>query len=59
MTALAGVLREGRTQDPSELPVRGEIADRADTDLYKLVATMPAEQAFRPLSEGGCPLVHA
>ncbi|HXF87959.1 MAG TPA: ABC transporter substrate-binding protein [Xanthobacteraceae bacterium] len=26
-------------------------------DLYKLRATIPAEQAFRPLKEGGCPLV--
>ncbi len=28
-----------------------------DWDLYKLVATVPAEQAFRPLEKGGCPLV--
>jgi branched-chain amino acid transport system substrate-binding protein len=27
-------------------------------DLYKLVATTPAEEAVRPLSEGHCPLVH-
>ncbi|RVT91526.1 ABC transporter substrate-binding protein [Rhodovarius crocodyli] len=26
-------------------------------DLMKLVRTTPAEQGFRPLSEGGCPLV--
>ncbi|MBQ0820348.1 ABC transporter substrate-binding protein [Microvirga sp. HBU67558] len=26
-------------------------------DLYKLLATIPADQAFRPMSEGGCPLV--
>jgi len=26
-------------------------------DLYKTLATIPAEEAFRPLSEGGCPLV--
>jgi branched-chain amino acid transport system substrate-binding protein len=26
-------------------------------DYYKLIATTPAEKAFRPLSEGGCPLV--
>jgi branched-chain amino acid transport system substrate-binding protein len=26
-------------------------------DLYKLLATIPADQAFRPLGEGGCPLV--
>ncbi len=26
-------------------------------DLYKLRATVPAEEAFRPMEEGGCPLV--
>jgi branched-chain amino acid transport system substrate-binding protein len=26
-------------------------------DVYKLVSTVPADQAFRPLSEGNCPLV--
>ena len=26
-------------------------------DLYKLLATIPGDQAFRPLAEGGCPLV--
>jgi len=28
-------------------------------DLYKLLATVPGEQAFRPLDKGGCPLVKA
>ena len=28
-------------------------------DYYKLLATIPPEQAFRPLSEGNCPLVGA
>jgi branched-chain amino acid transport system substrate-binding protein len=26
-------------------------------DYYKLIATTPADKAFRPMSEGGCPLV--
>jgi branched-chain amino acid transport system substrate-binding protein len=26
-------------------------------DLYKLVTTIPAAQAFRPLAEGGCPFI--
>lgn len=26
-------------------------------DLYKLISTVPGDQAFRPMSEGGCPLV--
>ena len=28
-------------------------------DYYKLLATIPADKAFRPLNEGGCPLVRA
>jgi branched-chain amino acid transport system substrate-binding protein len=27
-------------------------------DFYKVRATIPAAEAFRPLNEGGCPLVH-
>ncbi|MBO0711286.1 MAG: ABC transporter substrate-binding protein [Acetobacteraceae bacterium] len=27
-------------------------------DYYDLVATIPPEQAFRPIEQGGCPLVH-
>ncbi|MCL2429082.1 MAG: ABC transporter substrate-binding protein, partial [Alphaproteobacteria bacterium] len=27
-------------------------------DYYELVATIPPEQAFRPIEQGGCPLVH-
>jgi len=26
-------------------------------DVFKVTATIPAEQAFRPLDQGGCPLV--
>ena len=26
-------------------------------DYYKLLAEVPADQAFRPLKDGGCPLV--
>ncbi len=26
-------------------------------DFYKLRVTIPAEEAFRPLKEGGCPLI--
>ncbi len=28
-------------------------------DVYKLIGTTPADQAFRPMSEGGCPFVKA
>ena len=30
---------------------------QGEWNLYKLVATIPANEAFRPLNEGGCPLV--
>ena len=26
-------------------------------DYYKLIATIPGEEAFRPMADGGCPLV--
>ncbi|MCO6414875.1 ABC transporter substrate-binding protein [Siccirubricoccus sp. KC 17139] len=29
----------------------------APWDLYRILSTIPADQAFRPLNEGGCPLV--
>ena len=31
---------------------------KGDYDFYNLLATIPADQAFRPLNEGGCNLVH-
>lgn len=31
---------------------------RGDYDYYSLVTVIPAEQAFRPISQGGCPAVH-
>ena len=30
---------------------------KGEWDLVKIVATIPGDQAFRPLNEGGCPLV--
>ena len=30
---------------------------KGEWDLYKLVEKIPAVEAFRPLNEGGCPLV--
>jgi branched-chain amino acid transport system substrate-binding protein len=32
---------------------------RGAGDVYKLVSTMPAEDAFRPEADGGCPLVRS
>jgi hypothetical protein len=50
-----------REKNSSGLSVRGQaaVASRHEWDLYKLVVTNPAEEAWRPLAEDGCPLVKA
>jgi branched-chain amino acid transport system substrate-binding protein len=37
--------------------VKTPAESRGPWDFYNLRATVPAEEAFRPISEGGCPLV--
>ena len=37
--------------------VKRPAASREPWDLYDLVHTTPAEQAFRPMAAGGCPLI--
>ncbi len=56
-----GSIREdGRALHPAYLfEVKTPAESRAPWDYYKLVATTPADQAFRPLAQGGCPMVHA
>ncbi|MFO0005553.1 MAG: ABC transporter permease, partial [bacterium] len=39
--------------------VKAPAESRGPGDVYKLAVTIPADQAFRPLAEGGCPLVRA
>jgi len=49
---------DGRKIHPMYLfQVKTPDESKGPWDFYKLVATIPAEQAFRPLNEGGCPLV--
>ncbi len=57
----AGMIRpDGRKVHPVFLfEVKKPSESKAPWDYYKLLATTPADQAFRPLNEGGCPLVHA
>ena len=38
--------------------VKSPAESKGRWDDYKLLATIPPAQAFRPMSEGGCPLVH-
>jgi branched-chain amino acid transport system substrate-binding protein len=37
--------------------VKKPAESKGSWDLYKHLATIPADQAFRPMNEGGCPLV--
>jgi branched-chain amino acid transport system substrate-binding protein len=55
-----GMIRiDGRKIHPSFLwEVKKPAESKAPWDYYRLVATTPADQAFRPLSESACPLVH-
>jgi branched-chain amino acid transport system substrate-binding protein len=51
---------DGRKLCPSYLfEVKSPAESKAPWDYYKLVQTTPAEEAFRPLAEGNCPLVKA
>ena len=52
------VRADGRAIHPMyEFRVKAPGASKSEWDLYDVVATIPADQAFRPLAEGGCPLV--
>ncbi len=49
---------DGRHIHPMYLfQVKAPADSKGDWDLYTLRATIPADQAFRPEAEGGCPLV--
>jgi branched-chain amino acid transport system substrate-binding protein len=54
-----GKIREdGRKIHPAYLfEVKKPSESKGPYDYYKLRATIPAEEAFRPLKDGGCPLV--
>ncbi|CAH2600000.1 ABC transporter substrate-binding protein [Rhodovastum atsumiense] len=51
---------DGRKLHPAYLfEVKKPSESRGAWDYYKLLATTPADQAFRPLEAGACPLVRA
>ncbi len=54
-----GLIRaDGRKLNPMYLfQVKAPEESHYPWDYYKLLATVPMEQAFRPMSEGGCPMV--
>jgi len=57
----AGSIRaDGRKIHPSYLfEVKAPNESKGAWDYYKLLQTTPAEEAFRPLAEGACPLVRS
>jgi ABC-type branched-chain amino acid transport systems, periplasmic component len=56
-----GSIREdGRKIHPMYLlQVKTPAESKSEWDVFKVVDTIPADKAFRPLNEGGCPLVKA
>ena len=54
-----GVIRaDGRKIHPAYLfEVKKPAESKGPYDYYKLRATIPADQAFRPIDQGECPLV--
>ena len=60
MTRDARIREDGRVMREMYLyKVKAPDQSRYPWDYYELAATIPAEQAFRPLAEGGCPLVRS
>jgi branched-chain amino acid transport system substrate-binding protein len=52
------VREDGRKMHPMYLlQVKTPAESRSEWDVFKMVGTVPAEKAFRPLKDGGCPLV--
>jgi branched-chain amino acid transport system substrate-binding protein len=54
-----GRIREdGRmVHDMYLMQVKSPAESKGEWDIYKLLATVPGEDAYRPLQDGGCPLV--
>ena len=57
--ATNGVLREdGRmVHDMYLARVKKPSESKGEWDLYTILRTIPGNQAFRPVKDGGCPLV--
>jgi branched-chain amino acid transport system substrate-binding protein len=52
------VRQDGRViHDMYLFRVKSPEQSKGDWDLYETLATIPADEAFRPLKDGGCPLV--
>lgn len=59
MTRSGRIREDGRViRDLYPLQVKTPAEFRGEWDFAKVIATIPGEQALRPLSESECPLVH-
>ncbi len=53
------IREDGRAIHPMYVyRVKAPAASKSDWDLYEPVSTIPAGEAFRPLDQGGCPMIH-
>lgn len=58
MTRNGHIRADGRViRDMYLLQAKAPGESNGEWDLAKVVATVPGDQAFRPLDQGGCPLV--
>ena len=58
MTRNGRIREDGRViRDMYLMQAKSPDESKGEWDLAKIVATIPGDQAFRPLHEGGCPLV--
>jgi branched-chain amino acid transport system substrate-binding protein len=53
----ASIRDDGRTMvDQYLFEVKSPAESKSESDLYKLVKKVPANEAYRSLADGGCPL---
>jgi branched-chain amino acid transport system substrate-binding protein len=58
MTKNGRIREDGRViRDMFLMQAKSPEESKGEWDLARIIATIPGEQAFRPLAEGGCPLV--
>ena len=58
MTKNGRIREDGRViRDMYLMQVKTPDESKGEWDLAKIVGTIPGEQAFRPLAEGGCPMI--
>ena len=54
----ASIRQDGRYMCPAYLfQIKSPVESKGSWDYYKLIETLEPDQIWRPLSEGGCPLV--